>query len=63
VGFSKQGVALLLSIVLGGILVLIGIFAIHGFILLRLHKQTWGVGGCSPACGCEFSGLKKENIA
>ncbi|CAG8067111.1 unnamed protein product [Penicillium salamii] len=42
VGFSKPVVALLLSIVLGGILVLIGIFAIHGFILLRLHKQTGG---------------------
>ncbi|CRL30541.1 unnamed protein product [Penicillium camemberti] len=48
VGFSKQGVALLLSIVLGGILVLIGIFAIHGFILLRLHKQTGGSVAVRP---------------
>ncbi|CAG8002533.1 unnamed protein product [Penicillium salamii] len=42
VGFSKPVVALLLSIVLGGILVLIGVFTIHRLILRRLHKHAGG---------------------
>jgi hypothetical protein len=60
VGFSKQGVALLLSIVLGGILVLIGIFTIHGFILRRLHKHAGGsvTVRSQPAVG--FSDKKKR---
>ncbi|CAG8293043.1 unnamed protein product [Penicillium olsonii] len=60
VGFSKQGVALLLSIVLGGILVLIGIFAIHGFILLRLHKQAGGPVAVRPHAAVSFPDKKKR---
>jgi len=42
VGLSKQGVVLVLSSVLGGILVLIGILTIHRFILLYFHRHAEG---------------------
>ncbi|CAG7945933.1 unnamed protein product [Penicillium olsonii] len=60
VGFSKQGVALLLSIVLGGILVLIGIFTIHGLILRRLHKHAGGSVTVRSQPAVDFSDKKKR---
>lgn len=42
VGLSKQGVVLVLSSVLGGILALIGILVIHRFILLHFNRHAVG---------------------
>ncbi|CAG8107249.1 unnamed protein product, partial [Penicillium salamii] len=61
VGLSKKGVALLLSIVLGGSLVLIGIFTIHRFILRRLHKHTGGSATVRSQPAVSFPD-KKERI-
>ncbi|CAG7956397.1 unnamed protein product [Penicillium salamii] len=61
VGLSKKGVALLLSIVLGGSLVLIAIFTIHRFILRRLHKHTGGSATFRSQPAMSFP-HKKERI-
>jgi hypothetical protein len=42
VGLSKQGVVLLLSSVLGGILALIGILMIHRFVLYHFNRHARG---------------------
>jgi hypothetical protein len=42
VGLSKQGVVLVLSSVLGGVLALIGILVIHRFVLLHFNRHAVG---------------------
>jgi hypothetical protein len=62
VGFSRQGVALVLSSVLGGILALIGIISIHRIILRHFHGHAGGsvIARSQPAA--DFSDKKERTL-
>jgi hypothetical protein len=62
VGFSKQGVVMLLSSVLGGILALIGILVIHRFILLHFNRHAGGSVIVRSQPAADIPGKKERTL-